>query len=54
MFDRHFGLPGLHTVKAKVEHTPRATILPPDIYCKYADANFWEVEGANINGVMVL
>lgn len=53
-YDQHFGLPGLHTVKRKVEFTPRPTLLPPDIYCKYADANFWETEGANTKGIMVL
>lgn len=53
-YDRHFGLPGLHTVKRKVEYAPRATVLPPDIYCKYADANFWEIEAANTKEVMVL
>src|SRR6202008_4787752 len=43
-FDRRLGMPGLHTVKRKVEERSRTTLLPPDIFMKYADMNFWENE----------
>ena len=33
--------PGLHSVKSKVEFTPRRTILPPDLFEKYATLAFW-------------
>lgn len=39
-FDAHLGLPGLHTLKAKVEYKPDNSILPPDIYGSLP-APFW-------------
>jgi sulfotransferase len=40
-FDQRLGVPGLHKVKPKVEHTERRTILPPDLFEKYAKLTFW-------------
>jgi sulfotransferase len=40
-FDQALGVSGLHKVKRKVELTPRRTILPPDIFEKYAELSFW-------------
>ena len=40
-FDNHMGVPGLHTVREKVEIQPRATILPPDLFRRYANMSFW-------------
>ena len=40
-FDAQLATPGLHTVKAKVQHTPRRTVLPPDLFEKYAGLAFW-------------
>ena len=40
-FDRKLGAPGLHTVKKKVEWNPRQTVLPPDVFDKYAPLAFW-------------
>lgn len=40
-FDAQLATPGLHTVKAKVQFTPRRTVLPPDLFEKYAGLAFW-------------
>ncbi|WGF90516.1 sulfotransferase family protein [Marinivivus vitaminiproducens] len=40
-FDRHLGTPGLHTVRRKVRFAARPTILPPDLFDKYAGLTFW-------------
>ncbi|MFZ6800925.1 sulfotransferase family protein [Undibacterium sp. Di24W] len=40
-FDLQLGLPGLHRVKPKIEHTERRTILPPDLFEKYSKMSFW-------------
>lgn len=53
-FDQHFGMPGLHAVKRRVEFVERPTILPPDIFCKYIDSNFWLNEKLNTKSVLVL
>lgn len=41
-FDAQVGTPGLHTVKRKVEHVPRPTVLPPDLFERYNAMSFWE------------
>jgi sulfotransferase len=53
-FDDLLGMPGLHTVKRKVEYVERTTVLPPDLFMKYADTNFWENEKLNARKVVVL
>lgn len=40
-FDEQLGLDGLHRVRPKVEAKPRQTILPPDVFEKYAGLAFW-------------
>lgn len=40
-FDEQLGLDGLHRVRPKVEARPRQTILPPDLFEKYAGLAFW-------------
>jgi len=42
-FDRNIGARGLHDVAGKVEWRPRDTILPPDIFGRYANDQFWRV-----------
>ena len=41
-FDAQLATPGLHTVRRRVEHLPRPTILPPDLFEKYAGLSFWQ------------
>ena len=41
-FDQKLGVKGLHTVKKKVEFKSRRSILPPDLFAKYQDMDFWQ------------
>lgn len=40
-FDAQLGLDGLHRVHPKVEPRTRQTILPPDLFERYANLSFW-------------
>lgn len=40
-FDQALGVSGLHKVKPKVKLESRRTILPPDLFEKYAELSFW-------------
>lgn len=42
VYDAVLGLSGLHRVRPKVGFTPRATILPPDVFEKYSRWSFWQ------------
>ncbi len=41
-FDQQLGVKGLHDVKKKVTFKPRRSILPPDLFAKYQDMDFWQ------------
>lgn len=41
-FDQKLGVKGLHTVKKKVEFKARRSILPPDLFVKYQEMDFWQ------------
>lgn len=41
-FDAQLGLDGLHRVRPVVAAEPRKTILPPDVFDKYAGLAFWQ------------
>jgi sulfotransferase len=41
-FDDKLGVKGLHSVRRKVEFKPRRTILPPDLFAKYQEMDFWQ------------
>ncbi len=41
-FDNKLGVKGLHSVRRKVEFKPRRTILPPDLFAKYQEMDFWQ------------
>jgi sulfotransferase len=53
-YDAHLGMPGMHEVRGKVEQRPREPCLPPDIFAKYADANFWLRPETNRKGAILL
>jgi sulfotransferase len=53
-FDLRLGMPDLHTVRRRVEQVERTTILPPDLFMKHVDMNFWENEKLNTRKVVVL
>jgi sulfotransferase len=40
-FDKRAGTPGLHTVATTLKDTKRNTILPPDIFGRFAKDAFW-------------
>ena len=47
-YDAALGVKGLHTVRPKVEFVPRKTILPPDVFSKFAGMDFWrDMTGTN-------
>lgn len=53
-FDEGLGLTGLHKVRAKVQFMPRSSILPPDLFEKYAALTFWrDTVGSRANVLMV-
>lgn len=41
-FDQNLGVKGLHSVKKKVEFKSRRSILPPDLFVKYQEMDFWQ------------
>ena len=41
-FDAQLGLDGLHRVHKRVEPRPRQSILPPDLFERYAPLSFWQ------------
>ena len=40
-FDAGLGTPGLHHVEGQVEWRPRASVLPPDLFERFANDSFW-------------
>jgi sulfotransferase len=40
-FDAQLGMDGLHRVQPEVKPRPRQTILPPDLFKRYAQLSFW-------------
>jgi len=40
-FDNRIGARGLHDIGGRVESRPRKTILPPDIFARFAKDQFW-------------
>ena len=46
-FDLAIGAPGLHTVARTVAFTPRATILPPELFARFDGDAFWSNPDVN-------
>jgi sulfotransferase len=40
-FDQRAGTPGLHTVRRTVQAEPRASLLPPDLFNRFVNDDFW-------------
>jgi sulfotransferase len=53
-FDAFLGMPGLHTVRKKVEFLERKPCIPPDIFFKYASTQFWDKPELNTSGVTII
>ena len=41
-FDHALGVKDLHTVKRKVEFKSRRSLLPPELFQKYSEMDFWQ------------
>lgn len=53
-FDAQLGLDGLHRVHKTVKPRPRETILPPDLFKRYAQLAFWrKLEGSTAYRIVV-
>ena len=53
-FDMRVGMPGLHTVRSKVEAPERKPILPLEIFNRFVSESFWLDPKNNISGVPVV
>lgn len=51
-FDQDLGVKGLHTVRRKVEFKSRRSILPPDLFAKYQDMDFWQDQTGTSAGII--
>jgi len=53
-YDVLLGMPGLHSVRRKVEYRERKPCIPPDLFAKYAGSSFWSKPELNTGGVKIL
>jgi sulfotransferase len=53
-YDSQLGMPGLHRVRSVVKPETRIPSIPPDIFAKYADTNFWRDSALNHRSVRIL
>ncbi|MEW9573471.1 sulfotransferase [Rhodanobacter sp. Si-c] len=53
-FDAKAGTPGLHVVRPRVQADERATILPPDLFQRFANDAFWRDPKLNPRGVRIV
>ena len=53
-FDLALGAPGLHTIRRKVEFVARQTVLPPQLFNRFADDMFWRNPEANRHHVRII
>lgn len=53
-FDRRMGTPGLHTVGGAVAPRTRDPLLPPDLFERYAQTEFWADPAFNRPGLRVI
>jgi sulfotransferase len=53
-FDARVGMPGLHTVRRKVQAIERQPIIPRDIFGRFANEAFWLDPKNNVNQVPIV
>ncbi len=53
-FDARAGTPGLHSVARQVQHQERPSILPPDLFRRFAGESFWRSPGFIPGKVLVV
>jgi len=52
-YDSWLGTPGLHTIRPRVAAETRETVLPPDLFARYENEDFWNEPVANLNKVTI-
>jgi sulfotransferase len=53
-FDTRLGTPGLHRIKKQVKVEKRDAVLPPEIFNRYVNDNFWNEPSLNPRKVLVV
>ena len=53
-FDARVGMPGLHTVRPKVEPVERVAVLPREIFARFVNESFWMDPKNNVSQVPVV
>jgi sulfotransferase len=53
-FDARVGMPGLHTVRPKLEPVERISVLPREIFSRFANESFWMDPKNNVSQVPVV
>ncbi len=53
-YDKSIGTPGLHVVRPRVEWLERKTVLPPEIFSRFASEAFWKHPPSNPQGVRIV
>jgi sulfotransferase len=53
-FDARVGMPGLHSVRPKVESIERQPVLPREIFGRFANEAFWMDPKNNVNQVPIV
>ena len=53
-YDASIGMPGLHTIRQKIDYQERRPCIPPDIFVKSASTHFWSSPDAANRGVTLL
>lgn len=53
-YDSQMGIPGMHKVRSKVQLQKRESCLPPDLFAKYAETNFWLNPKMNHRNVTII
>jgi sulfotransferase len=53
-FDARVGMPGLHSVRPKVEPIERTTILPREIFGRFVNESFWMDPKNNVSQVPIV
>ena len=53
-FDMRVGMPGLHTVRSRVEAPERKPILPLEIFNRFLPESFWLDPKNNVSGVPIV
>jgi sulfotransferase len=53
-FDARVGMPGLHSVRAKVEAVERTPVLPREVFGRFANEAFWADPKNNIQQVTIV